>query len=91
MKLTAVLVLATAAQTLASPQLPTTPLTPAAPTVKLSYGTFSGKTGQGVNSFLGMPFALAPVGDRRFRRAQTPPANLVGIQGKYLRVLHTSS
>lgn len=89
MRLSTTLLLAAAAQTLAAPQglpaleTPVTPLTPAAPTVQLGYGTFKGKTEQGVSSFLGIPFARPPVGDLRFRRAIIPPNAFTSIQGEY--------
>lgn len=87
MRLSAALLLAAAAQTLAAPQVPAldvpvTPLTPAPPLVKLGYGTFQGKTEQGVSSFLGIPFARPPIGDLRFRRAIVPPNAFTGIQGE---------
>ncbi|KAA1472208.1 alpha/beta-hydrolase [Dentipellis sp. KUC8613] len=38
-----------------------------APVVKLDNGTFTGRTSDNVNEFLGIPFALPPIGDLRFR------------------------
>ncbi|KAI9454048.1 Alpha/Beta hydrolase protein [Lactarius psammicola] len=40
------------------------------PIVKLDKGTFTGTTADGVNEFLGIPFAQPPVGDLRFRLPQ---------------------
>jgi hypothetical protein len=80
---------------LAAPQLPSapaTPLTPAppGPIVKLSYGSYQGKTDQGVSSFLGIPFARPPIGNLRFRHAVVPPASVTGVQGESQPTFHHS-
>lgn len=52
------------------------------PLVALDYGTFRGRRGlvDGVDSFLGIPFAQPPVGPLRYRRALVPPNPLDGVQ-----------
>lgn len=45
----------------------------------LPYGTFQGKTGSGVDSFLGVPFALPPSGTNRLTAPQ-PPKTYDGVQ-----------
>ncbi len=40
--------------------------------VETQYGTLLGKRYEGVNTFLGVPFAQAPVGEYRWRSPQTP-------------------
>ncbi|KAI0027938.1 carotenoid ester lipase precursor [Vararia minispora EC-137] len=47
------------------------------PTIVLDAGVFTGTTSGSVDRFLGMPFALPPVGDLRFRLPQ-PSAPYVG-------------
>ncbi|KAJ3511322.1 hypothetical protein NLJ89_g4169 [Agrocybe chaxingu] len=47
------------------------------PIVKLSYGSFQGKTTNDVLEFLGIPFAAPPVGNLRF----APPKNPLKIEG----------
>ena len=47
------------------------------PIVSLNYATFEGASTSGVESFLGIPYALPPVGDLRFRRPK-PPLSLSG-------------
>ena len=47
------------------------------PIVSLNYATFEGASTSGVDSFLGIPYALPPVGDLRFRRPK-PPLPLPG-------------
>jgi len=44
----------------------------AGPVVRLKYATFEGATMDGVDKFLGMPYAQPPLGDLRFRRPQPP-------------------
>ncbi|KAG8978775.1 hypothetical protein FRB90_008352, partial [Tulasnella sp. 427] len=48
-------------------------------TIQLDQGQFVGSTDGVVNRFLGIPFALPPVGDRRFRQ----PEALSAYSGKY--------
>ncbi|KAJ3127983.1 hypothetical protein HK100_009430 [Physocladia obscura] len=45
--------------------------------VTLDYGTFVGTTSSNVISFLGIPYAAAPIGDLRFKPPQ-PPSTLSG-------------
>lgn len=45
----------------------------------LPYGTFQGKTGSGVDSFLGVPFALPPSDSNRLTVPQ-PPKTYTGVQ-----------
>ena len=47
------------------------------PVVSLDYATFKGISTNGVDSFLGIPYAQPPVGDLRFRRPK-PPLPLPG-------------
>jgi acetylcholinesterase len=47
------------------------------PVVSLNYATFEGASTNGVDSFLGVPFAQPPVGNLRFRRPK-PPLPLPG-------------
>ena len=49
------------------------------PRVELEYGTYIGKSlSNGVNQFIGMPYAAPPIGDLRFR-APAPPEDQ-GVQ-----------
>ncbi|KAF8261988.1 carotenoid ester lipase precursor [Lactarius quietus] len=66
---------ATASTVLATPP----PIPSASPIVTLDKGEFIGTTANGINKFLGIPFAQPPVGDLRFRLPQAPGA----YDGKY--------
>lgn len=45
-----------------------------APTVRLDSGVVSGRAEDGINTFLGIPYAAPPVGDRRWSAPQQPDA-----------------
>ncbi|KAL8291859.1 hypothetical protein RQP46_002117 [Phenoliferia psychrophenolica] len=63
-------------------QAPTVPGVPSigGPLVALPYSTFQGRVdANGVESFLGMPYAQPPIGDLRLRRPVTPPKNVAGV------------
>jgi len=47
---------------------------PAPPVVETAHGPVEGTSGDGYVEFLGIPYAAAPVGDRRFRPPQPPRA-----------------
>jgi len=47
------------------------------PTVTLNYATLEGASTGGIDKFLGVPYAQAPVGNLRFRRPR-PPKSLPG-------------
>ena len=47
--------------------------------VKTNNGTIEGYENQGLRIFKGIPFAAAPVGDRRFRKPE-PPAAWEGVR-----------
>jgi hypothetical protein len=47
------------------------------PLVTLDYARFEGISANGIDKFLGVPYAQPPVGDLRFRRPQ-PPLSLPG-------------
>ena len=49
----------------------------AGPVVSLEYATFEGATTDGIDKFLGMPYAKPPLDDLRFRRPQ-PPVSVPG-------------
>lgn len=56
--------------------LPTlTSISTPSPTVSLDYANYSGSSSNGINSFLGMRFAEAPVGELRYNRPVFPPSN----------------
>ncbi len=49
------------------------------PLITLPYGTFQGKTSNGLHKFLGMPFAAPPLRSLRFQPPQ-PPLKFRGIK-----------
>ena len=62
----------------------------AGPVVGLNYATFEGTTTDGVDKFLGMPYAQPPIGDLRFRRPQPPlpiPGNTLVRDFTFFRAL----
>lgn len=56
------------------------------PQVHLSYSSYEGTTySNGVNAFLGMRYAAAPIGDNRLRRPRDPVAQKGLIAAKNVR------
>ncbi|WP_260927672.1 carboxylesterase/lipase family protein [Novosphingobium sp. 9] len=53
--------------------------TPDSPAVKIAQGTLSGLSGEGIESFRGIPYAAPPVGDLRWRAPQ-PAAGWSGTR-----------
>lgn len=75
---TFVIVLLAAVLTSASPRFQPLPIPPNAPQIDLNYTRYVGtRLPNGVNAFLGMRYAAAPVGDLRWRAPVEPRPSVI--------------